>query len=80
MKQHTKLDAYQDSKVKIYVTMHVLKILTSTLKFVMEEFPCNNKHLSALQLNGNVSDYLVDLGHFLGQESHDFPGLIVYFI
>ncbi len=32
--------------------------------------------VSALQLNGNVFDYLVDLGRFLGQESHDFPGLI----
>ncbi len=29
-----------------------------------------------MQLDGNVSDYLVELGHFLGQESHDFPGLI----
>ena len=28
-------------------------------------------HLSAFQLNGNISDYL-DLGHFLDQESHDF--------
>ncbi len=27
--------------------------------------------LSALQLDGNICDYLVDLGHFLGQESHD---------
>ncbi len=33
--------------------------------------------LSAFQLNGNVSDYLVDLGRFLGQKSHDFPGLII---
>ncbi len=36
------------------------------------------QQLSALQLDGNVSDYLVDLGHFLGQESHDFPGLIIW--
>ncbi len=34
--------------------------------------------VSAFQLNGNVCDYLVDLGHFLGQESHDFPGLITW--
>ncbi len=33
--------------------------------------------ISALQLNGYFCDYLVDLGHFLGQESHDFPGLII---
>ncbi len=31
-------------------------------------------HLSALQLNGNVFVYLVELGPFLGQESHDFLG------
>ncbi len=35
-------------------------------------------HISALQLNCNVSDYLVDLGYFLGKESHDFPGLIIW--
>ncbi len=40
----------------------------------------NTVHISALQLNGNVSDYLVDLGHFLGQESHDIPGLIILII
>ncbi len=34
-------------------------------------------NVSALQLDGNISNYLVDLGHFLGQESHDFPGLII---
>ncbi len=34
--------------------------------------------ISALQLNGNVFVYLVELGPFSGQESHDFPGLIIW--
>ncbi len=33
---------------------------------------------STFELSGlNVSDYLVYLGHFLGQESHDLPSLII---
>ncbi len=33
--------------------------------------------LSAFELNGNILDYSVYLGHFLGEESHDFPGSII---
>ncbi len=43
------------------------KLLNTTLLMLFIEIV----HISALQLDGNVSDYLVDLGHFLGQESHD---------
>ncbi len=30
--------------------------------------------MPVIELRGNVSNYLVDLGHFFGRESHDFPG------
>ncbi len=51
----------------VFHPFYQYRSITDPIKFSVWE------NISALQLDGNVSDYLVDLGHFLGQESHDFP-------
>ncbi len=62
----------------IFLIKNVTELNTFGEEFAkcLTSFQPLDSHISALQLNGNVSDQLVDLGHFLGQESNDFSGLI----